>query len=267
MGSVAVDRRAVVLVSLASWLFAASGTLAAAPGLDPGFGDGGVARAPFRLEGPEGVSAYGGVPVARQPDGKRLVAAQLDYGEGEPSAAVVARFDRRGRLDRSFGRRGRLRLLYPGPRDLLGGAQTTFTVASILVQRDGRIVLAGRLSRPFLRLSPFPPTLFALARLPQTARPTGVSGTQASWPGPLRIRTPASRTRLPSPGSPCKAQTGGCSRRGPSPTRGRAATSTRSCWCASPGTVPRTRALGRAALSSSTATWRTPYGRASRMAS
>ena len=105
------------------------------PRLDARFGDGGVARAPLKF--PE--FREFGVPLrpVRQADGKVLVAAQFS-GEREAKGVVLARFDRAGALDKTFGRRGRVRIAFPWRLRWL----------RVLAQRDGRIVLVGPLGGP-----------------------------------------------------------------------------------------------------------------------
>jgi uncharacterized delta-60 repeat protein len=68
----------------------------------------------------------------RQADGKVLVGVQL-FGEREAKEFVLTRFGRTGRLDRTFGRRGRLRIAFP----------SQFQPRTLLARRDGRIVLVG----------------------------------------------------------------------------------------------------------------------------
>jgi hypothetical protein len=77
-------------------------TAVAAPRLDDRFGDGGVARAPFRGQGQE---LFGTLRPARQADGKVLVAAQPDPDHGQTFKVMLARFTREGGLDRTFGHR------------------------------------------------------------------------------------------------------------------------------------------------------------------
>jgi uncharacterized delta-60 repeat protein len=102
----------------------------AAPRLDARFGDGGIARAPVRWEGFR--EFFGAMRPVRQADGKVLVAAQLS-GDRDPEEFVLARFDRTGALDATFGRRGRLKINFPWQ----------FVPVTVLTQRDGRILLVG----------------------------------------------------------------------------------------------------------------------------
>jgi hypothetical protein len=103
---------AVTVLAVSAGLGAAIRAEAAQLRLDPRFGDGGVARVSFGL----GASGqFSGALVARQPGGKPLVVGAIEPEEYEPVPAVVARFTRRGRLDRSFGHNGRVRIAFPGP--------------------------------------------------------------------------------------------------------------------------------------------------------
>ena len=97
---------------------------------DPRFGKAGFATL-------AGLSASANA-VAALPDGGVLVAGSVDVdsrGELGGSDALVARFDRRGRLDRSFGRAGRVRVR--------AGDGDFSDAAAMRVGADGRIVLAG----------------------------------------------------------------------------------------------------------------------------
>jgi len=102
----------------------------AAPRLDARFGDGGVARVPFKFR--EFRELGGAMRPVRQADGKVLVGAYLS-GERSAEGFVLARFGRPGALDTTFGRRGRVRIDFPWQFNLL----------TVLAQRDGRIVLVG----------------------------------------------------------------------------------------------------------------------------
>lgn len=70
--------------------------------------------------------------AARAPDGQTVVAASKTGGRG----ARIVRFDRDGKLDRSFGRNGVVTI------ETVLGAR--FAPAGIAVGRDGRIVIAGK---------------------------------------------------------------------------------------------------------------------------
>lgn len=86
----------------------------------------------------EGFRELGGAlrPV-RQHDGKVLVGAQL-LGDRDAEEFLLVRFRRGGALDKSFGRRGRVRIDF----------RSQFVPSTVLARRDGRIVLAGRVGGP-----------------------------------------------------------------------------------------------------------------------
>lgn len=92
--------------------------------LDRSFGDGGTVITRF---GAGLTVAYG---VALQQDGKIVAAGIADHG----NAFAVARYQRDGALDSSFGGDGRVTTAITGDHDL------AFAVA---IQPDGKIVLAG----------------------------------------------------------------------------------------------------------------------------
>jgi uncharacterized delta-60 repeat protein len=125
-----------------------------APRLDARFGDGGVARAPFKtrhelLAGP--------LRPFRQADGKVIVAAQTDPDHGHTYELLLARFTRAGALDRSFGRRGRLKLTSSFPRQ--------FQPLTLSTDRRGRIVLVGTVGG-FVYFSSAPSQLGIMRLLP-----------------------------------------------------------------------------------------------------
>ena len=100
--------------------------------LDPTFGDGGVV---LTTEG------FVGTPttVRMQPDGKLLAAGYADTGaSGEPQYSI-SRFTTNGALDATFGAGGRVATGF----DLSDEASRAY---AILVQPDGRIVVAGNSS-------------------------------------------------------------------------------------------------------------------------
>ncbi len=113
---------ASILVALAALLFAGVASAAVPGELDPGFGTGGKAQAPF---GPE---AFGG-GVAVQPDGKIVVAGTPEGSED----FSVARLLSDGSPDPSWGENG----VVTTP---LGKFAETLDVA---VQPDGKIVAVG----------------------------------------------------------------------------------------------------------------------------
>ena len=100
--------------------------------LDPSFGDGGVV---LTTEG------FVGTPttVRMQPDGKLLAAGYADTGaDGWPQYSI-SRFTTDGALDATFGAGGRVATGF----DLADEASRAY---AILVQPDGRIVVAGNSS-------------------------------------------------------------------------------------------------------------------------
>jgi uncharacterized delta-60 repeat protein len=102
----------------------------ASPRLDTRFGDGGVARMPLKLK--EFREFVGALRPARQADGKVLVGAQL-YGDRTSEEFVLARFNRDGAPDTTFGHAGRLKVDFPWQ----------YAPVRVLAQRDGRILLVG----------------------------------------------------------------------------------------------------------------------------
>ncbi len=104
--------------------------------LDPTFGIGGKALVPFDL-GPSGASA-----VTVQPDGKVVVAGVVSLTPTAPNAPnsdfAVVRLNPDGSLDSTFGTSGRLTI----PFDL-GANDMSDSASAVLVQPDGKIVVAG----------------------------------------------------------------------------------------------------------------------------
>jgi uncharacterized delta-60 repeat protein len=100
---------------------------------DRSFGSGGVAK----LSRNDTVLRAGAV----QRDGK-LVAVGEQGGSAGSVKLLVVRFNRGGSLDQSFARSGGLPLLGGSGGIYLGGVGTTAT--AVAIQRDGRIVVAGR---------------------------------------------------------------------------------------------------------------------------
>jgi len=175
------------------------------PRLDFDFGERGLARAPFRLA-PLEVVTRPVLVAARGPGGRLLVAGQISGDErGYPAGGAVARFHRDGRLDRSFGRQGRLRLYFPGRAHFTGRPATVFTVTSVTVQRNGKTILAGTISptEPFA----IPPARFGLVRLLRDGSPDTGFGRRgfSTWAPRTLIHEPRlSRAELgivvPQPG-------------------------------------------------------------------
>jgi uncharacterized delta-60 repeat protein len=123
-------------------------TLLSPGDLDPTFGDGGLATTDL-----PGLQATGVNSVAVQPDGRILVA-----GDGLGSGRVeyhfgLARFNRDGSLDNSFGTGGKVTTTFP-----LWYEARPFGMA---LQSDGRIIVAGLVADGSLK---FPQVQIALAR-------------------------------------------------------------------------------------------------------
>jgi uncharacterized delta-60 repeat protein len=99
-------------------------------------------RVPLRLWNPVGRLA-GALRPIRQPDGKVLVPASVERAAGSHDFGQVAlaRFTRRGAVDKTFGRRGRVLIGIHG-----GFSPVSFWPVTVSVQADGRIVLAGSAS-------------------------------------------------------------------------------------------------------------------------
>jgi uncharacterized delta-60 repeat protein len=83
------------------------------------------------------------VRPVRQPDGKVLVPARVERWAGSYSfeQVALARFTRRGALDKTFGRRGRVLIGFHW-----GSSPVGFSPVTVSVQADGRILLAGSVS-------------------------------------------------------------------------------------------------------------------------
>jgi uncharacterized delta-60 repeat protein len=127
----------------------------ALPRLDARFGEGGIARVPLKLWNPGG-EFMGALRPIRQPDGKVLVPARVERYAGSYIAEQVglARFTRRGAVDKAFGRRGRV---------LIGW---NFSPATVSLQADGRILMVGSVSR----IGAYSPRLAILRLLPDGSR-------------------------------------------------------------------------------------------------
>lgn len=99
--------------------------------LDPSFGHGGKVVTGFGAH-----TFYGTAEaVAIQPDGKVVVAGEVVPRGSRTTNLAVVRYNSDGSLDRSFGTGGRV-VTQVGERDSYG--------AAIVVQPDGKIVVAGR---------------------------------------------------------------------------------------------------------------------------
>jgi uncharacterized delta-60 repeat protein len=119
-------------------------TLPSAGALDPTFGTGGV------VQGGSGFNSSAST-VAVEPDGKVLVAGTSS--EIDTSQLIVSRYTKAGVLDTTFGTGGAISLNF----NL--GAETFNSASGLVVQSDGKILVAGTAS------SLHGPSQFALARL------------------------------------------------------------------------------------------------------
>jgi uncharacterized delta-60 repeat protein len=121
--------RHIGLGTFASVFVLSSHLTTAAPGdLDPSFGIGGQVTSDFRKSND---IAYA---VALQPDGKIVIAGIRFVGISATGGDfLVARYNPDGTLDRSFGQRG----------FVLTDFGLTETATAVVVQPDGRIVVAG----------------------------------------------------------------------------------------------------------------------------
>jgi uncharacterized delta-60 repeat protein len=115
----------LVVAGLLAWQLVAAGPATAMPGrLDPSFGgDGRVTTAFAGDAGANGVVVQDGKLVAA---GFAMIGATVDF--------ALARYNRDGTLDRSFGTGGRVTTDFGG-----NGAQAT----ALVVQADGKLVAAG----------------------------------------------------------------------------------------------------------------------------
>jgi uncharacterized delta-60 repeat protein len=117
-------RWTLAVAGLLTWQLAAAGPAAALPGdLDPSFGGDGKVTTAFA--GDAGANA-----VVVQ-DGKLVAARSAVVGTSD---FALARYNRDGSLDRSFGTGGRVTTDFGG-----GGAQAQ----ALVVQADGKLVAAG----------------------------------------------------------------------------------------------------------------------------
>ena len=97
--------------------------------LDPSFGAGGRVRTPFEA-GP--ASAAG---VAVMPDGRFVVAGDIDIGGSQGELVAVSRHRPDGTLDTTFSGDGKLNAKFPDSEH--------FTVSAVALQSDGRIIVGG----------------------------------------------------------------------------------------------------------------------------
>jgi uncharacterized delta-60 repeat protein len=168
--------RAGCLVAVALSLAAVPTADAAPLRLDAGFGEGGIARVPFRLA--QSYSELRVLRPVRQPDGKVLVAAASWFDHGN-SQILIARFTRRGRPDATFGHGGWEHL----------GLRWNFAPQAVQVQPDGRILVLGAAGYgPFFYPSP---GQFGLVRLLPDGSRDRTFGTNGfvTWNPPWRADT------------------------------------------------------------------------------
>lgn len=119
--------------------------------LDPTFGDGGRVTVSVGA-GPSEIANA----VVLMPDG-RVIAAGHVFGSGLPDAVAVVRLLPDGAPDPSFGRNGRVSF---------DAAGINGQASAVLVQPDGRVVVAGRVVRPdIVEWRPFVARLTADGRL------------------------------------------------------------------------------------------------------
>jgi uncharacterized delta-60 repeat protein len=107
---------------------AATGEAAQRRFLDPNFG----ARGKVKLLPRRGI--FAGADVAKQSDGRLVIAGS--YSRGPKGGLLIARFERNGGRDRSFGGNGRVKV------PLRSGSSTVGT--GVAVAANGRIVATGR---------------------------------------------------------------------------------------------------------------------------
>ena len=115
----------------------------------------------------------------RQPDGKLLVAASNPHFHGN-TEMLLARFTRSGRLDPTFGHRGRERL----------GVRRNFGPQAVHVLPDGRILALGAAGNRLVDLYPEPNRLALFRLLPDGSRDRtfGTNGF-VTWHPPWRADT------------------------------------------------------------------------------
>jgi uncharacterized delta-60 repeat protein len=121
-------KRISILVAVAVAVVFTSGLSAASGELDPTFGAAGKVVTDL---GPydEGAGA------ALQPDGKTVVAGYT-YDPATGASFSVARYNKDGALDASFGSGGTVRTVF-------GGTYSSSAASSVAIQQDGKIVVAG----------------------------------------------------------------------------------------------------------------------------
>jgi uncharacterized delta-60 repeat protein len=97
--------------------------------LDASFGVGGRVRTPFEA----GEASAAGVAV--MPDGRFVVAGDIDISGSQGELVAVARYRPDGTLDSTFSGDGKVNARFPGAEH--------FTVSAVALQSDGRIVVGG----------------------------------------------------------------------------------------------------------------------------
>jgi uncharacterized delta-60 repeat protein len=102
-------------------------------GLDPTFGAGGKVRTPFEA----GDASASGLAVL--PDGRFVVAGDIDIGGSQGELVAVARYNADGTLDSTFSGDGKVNAKFPDAEH--------FTVSAVALQSDGRIVVGGTVVR------------------------------------------------------------------------------------------------------------------------
>lgn len=97
--------------------------------LDPSFGAGGRVRTPFEA----GQASAAGLAV--MPDGRFVVAGDIDISGSQGVLVAVARYRPDGTLDPTFSGDGKVNAQFPGAAH--------YTVSAVALQSDGRIVVGG----------------------------------------------------------------------------------------------------------------------------
>lgn len=97
--------------------------------LDPSFGAGGRVRTPFEA----GQASAAGLAV--MPDGRFVVAGDIDISGSQGELVAVARYRHDGTLDPTFSGDGKVNAKFP--------AAEHYNVSAVALQSDGRIVVGG----------------------------------------------------------------------------------------------------------------------------
>jgi uncharacterized delta-60 repeat protein len=122
------SKRILRLTALATFLVLGVSAAGATPGdLDQTFGSGGKVTTHI---GPAGSDAQA---VVVQPDGKIVVGGRADQTDGSTGSFGLARFNRDGTLDTTFGSGGKVRTSFGQDGQ----------IESLALQRDNKIVAAG----------------------------------------------------------------------------------------------------------------------------